>query len=231
MPLKSRDSHSHRPFRALRELVERGEIRLVPSTGKPARPPKKVDASLSDEEAFRQAMEEVRPLGWSETPLRLPRPVHISSRAEDERGAMEALTGLQALLDGEGELDPFATGEGVEGAPSRRGRSYLGRLKKGEFSVQSHLDLHGMNLEEARRRLEAFVREAVRQGHSCVRIVHGRGRHSRGEPAVLKTHVTRWLSSKKMGRNVVAFASARSVDGGGGAVYVLLCRKRGSPRS
>jgi DNA-nicking Smr family endonuclease len=220
MPPKSK--HAYRPFEALKDLVGRGKVKLAPDTDKVIEAPAKVDASLTDEEAFQQAMEEVRPLGWSQTPLRLPSPIEIPVRANDER---EALTRLQALVEGRGELDPFATGEGVEGAGSPRGRFHLGRLKKGEYSVQAHLDLHGLSPTEAKEAFEVFIGDAQKRGYSCVRIVHGRGKHSSSEPAVLKTHLTRWLSSRKMRRVVVAFASARWTDGGSGAVYVLLYRK------
>jgi DNA-nicking Smr family endonuclease len=59
-------------------------------------------------------------------------------------------------------------------------------------------------------------------GHSCVRVIHGRGTHSETEPSLMKREVTRWLSSRRFSRTVVAFASARWRDGGSGAVYVLL---------
>lgn len=212
-----------RPFSVLRELVERGEVRLAPENDKPLEPPRQVDASLSEEEAFTRAMGDVRPLGWSKAPLRLPRSIELRACGEED-GETEALRRLAEFVNGSGEWDPFATGEGVEGAATRRGRRYLSRLRKGEFSVQAHLDLHGMDLARATEELEQFLRQAVALGHCCVRIVHGRGKHSSSEPAVLKQHVTRWLSSRKMSRHVVAFASARWTDGGGGAVYVLLYR-------
>jgi DNA-nicking Smr family endonuclease len=219
---KSKGSESHRPFKVLRELVDRGEIDLAPETDKLISPPSNLDDSLTDDEAFHKAMEEVRPLGWSDVPLELPRPIEIAERADDEP---EALARLQALVEGRGELDPFATGEGIEGAATRRGRAHLPRLKKGDYSVQAHLDLHGLALSESNVKVEAFIRASQRRGHCCVRIVHGRGKHSSSEPAVLKTHLTRLLSSKKMSRYVVAFASARWTDGGSGAVYVLLYGK------
>jgi DNA-nicking Smr family endonuclease len=134
----------------------------------------------------------------------------------------EALAALSDFVAGRGEIDPFATGEGVEGASSQEGRRYLARLKRGEFSVQGHLDLHGFGREDARPALERFLREAQRMGHSCVRVVHGRGTHSESEPSLMKREVTRWLSSRRLSRTVVAFASARWRDGGSGAVYVLL---------
>jgi DNA-nicking Smr family endonuclease len=223
MPSKSKHPGSHRPFEALKELVDQGKVKLAPETDKLVAPPERVDASLSDQEAFQQAMEDVKPLGWSETPLRPPRrPIEIPERSSDET---EALSRLQALVEGRGEVDPFLTGEAIEGAASTRGRFHLGKLKNGDYSVQAHLDLHGMGLAEAKQKFESFLRESQQLGHSCVRIVHGRGKHSSSEPAVLKTHLSRWLSSRKMSRVVVAFASARWTDGGSGAVYVLLYRK------
>lgn len=219
MGRKSKGPQSNRPFSVLRDLVKRGEIGLAPETDKLVAPPSRVDESLTDEEAFTKAMEDVHPLGWSEQPLRLPRPIEIKNRAKDEP---EALARLQALVEGRGELDPFATGEGVEGAATRRGRARLRRLKQGDYSVQSHLDLHGLAPSAAIERVEAFLRASQIQGHTCVRIVHGRGKHSSAEPAVLKTQLIRWLSSRKASHYVVAFASARWTDGGSGAVYVLL---------
>ena len=142
-------------------------------------------------------MGSVRPLGWSETPLRLPAPVELSKRGDDEA---ETLASLSDFVAGWGEIDPFATGEGVEGASTPEGRCYLARLKRGDFSVQGHLDLHGFGREDALPVLERFLRESQRLGHSCVRVIHGRGTHSETEPSLMKREVTRWLSSKRLSR-------------------------------
>jgi DNA-nicking Smr family endonuclease len=122
-------------------------------------------------------------------------------------------------------MDPFATGEGIEGAWTHHGRRYLTRLKRGDFSVQAHLDLHGYDRGEAKDALERFLKRSQHRGHTCVRVVHGRGTHSETEPARMKLEVTRWLSSRRLSRLVIAFASARWKDGGSGAVYVLLYGK------
>jgi DNA-nicking Smr family endonuclease len=213
----------HRPFQVLGDLVARGELALAPNDEKPfARPPANLTSALSDEEAFLIGMQDVRPLGWSATPLALPAPIPPARRGDDETDSLRA---LHDFIAGRGEMDPFATGEGVEGASSREGRRYLGRLKRGDFSVQGHLDLHGYGLEDARALLERFLRQSQYQGHCCVRVVHGRGTHSETEPALMKRAVTRWLSSRRLRHTVVAFASARWKDGGSGAVYVLLSRK------
>ena len=88
--------------------------------------------------------------------------------------------------------------------------------------MKAHLDLHGLNLQDARFVLDEFLLESVRAGYRCVRVIHGRGRHSHKHLPVLKENVQRWLCSRRMSRHVIAYASARRCDGGGGAIYVLL---------
>ena len=116
-------------------------------------------------------------------------------------------------------------GEGIEGASSEQARRLLPRLKEGAFSVQDELDLHGLGLDDAKAELLDFLQQSRARALSCVRIVHGRGKHSPSEPHVLKAAVTRWLGSRKLRSTVAAFASARWHDGGSGAVYVLLYGK------
>jgi len=211
----------HRPFEILRDLLDRDAL----ASARRNAPESRFPPTLTDDEAFQLEMKSVRPLGWSQKPLSLPAPVELPRRGDDEADALAFLT---AFVAGRGELDPFATGEGVEGASSREGRRFLARLKRGDFAVQGHLDLHGFGREDARPALERFLREAQRLGHSCVRVIHGRGTHSETEPSLMKREVTRWLSSKRLSRTVVAFASARWKDGGSGAVYVLLRYGAGS---
>jgi DNA-nicking Smr family endonuclease len=97
-------------------------------------------------------------------------------------------------------------------------RRELRRLKRGEHSPGSRLDLHGMTSAEAIVRLKRFIDEASHR-HRCVCIVHGRGLHSEGNVSVLKTRVREWLRQHSA---VLAYADARRTDGGTGAVYVLL---------
>ncbi|PYS27799.1 MAG: hypothetical protein DMG11_15120 [Acidobacteria bacterium] len=121
-------------------------------------------------------------------------------------------------------LEIEQTAEYIEGSVHPHGRLYLDDLRSGRFSVQAHLDLHGLNLQEARFILDEFLLESVRAGFSCVRVIHGRGRHSHKHHPVLKDNVQRWLCTRRMSRHVIAYSSARRCDGGGGAVYVLLRR-------
>jgi DNA-nicking Smr family endonuclease len=98
------------------------------------------------------------------------------------------------------------------------------RLRRGEFAVQGHVDLHGMTREEAKGALFSFLSHARQAGKRCVLVVHGRGLHSKDQVPVLKDALKRWMSTARFGDHVLAFATARPHDGGAGAVYVLLRR-------
>ena len=93
------------------------------------------------------------------------------------------------------------------------------RLRKGHWSIQRELDLHGLRREDAREALADFIRESHRKGIRCVRVVHGKGLGSPGKTPVLKGKVQGWLVQKK---EVLAFVQARGDEGGAGALVVLL---------
>jgi len=93
------------------------------------------------------------------------------------------------------------------------------RLRRGEWTVQRQVDLHGLRREEAREALAAFLRDAMRAGIRCVRVVHGKGLGSPGRAPVLKALVQRWLAQR---REVLAFVQAKPLEGGAGALVVLL---------
>ncbi|HVL74381.1 MAG TPA: Smr/MutS family protein, partial [Noviherbaspirillum sp.] len=92
-------------------------------------------------------------------------------------------------------------------------------LRRGHWVIQGQLDLHGMRRDEAREALGEFLRNAVKRGIRCVRIVHGKGLGSVNKEPVLKNKVRSWLVQKD---EVMAFCQARGDEGGAGAVVVLL---------
>lgn len=96
-------------------------------------------------------------------------------------------------------------------------------LQRGYISPEDSLDLHGMRVTEARPAFARFLANNLRRGVRCVRIIHGKGRGSAGRQPVLKQKTYHWLLQKK---EVLAFATAPRWDGGTGAVYVLLSRKK-----
>jgi DNA-nicking Smr family endonuclease len=150
-------------------------------------------------------------------------------RAQAEEN--EALAELYDLVAGRTEFDVTDTEEYIEGCVSGLDTALVRKLRQGEFSRQAALDLHGMKVDAAQEEVEKFLLNAVRTGLRCVLIVHGRGLNSPGQVAVLKERVKLWLTRGKLARSVLAFASARSYDGGSGALYVLLRRDRARKKS
>ena len=95
----------------------------------------------------------------------------------------------------------------------------LKKLRRGHWLIQGELDLHGHTTVEARASLAQFLNACLRHGARCVRVIHGKGLRSKNREPVLKTKVANWLIQRD---EVLAFCQARQVDGGGGAVMVLL---------
>lgn len=105
------------------------------------------------------------------------------------------------------------------------GPDVLRRLRRGDWSIQRQIDLHGLRSDEAREALGRFLREAQRDALRCLRVVHGKGHGSPGKTPVLKSRVPGWLMQRK---EVLAFVQARPADGGAGALVVLLDANGGS---
>jgi DNA-nicking Smr family endonuclease len=208
-----------RPFAILEQWVKQGRIHLAaaPTLALPQLPVEEIPQDLPDDQLFEFAMKDVKSLGWSAVPLH-PRPPMEIQPQDDE---LHALRALEEFVR-EGNVEIEQTAEYIEGSVHPHGRLYLDDLRSGRFSVQAYVDLHGLNLQDARFILEEFLLESVRAGFSCVRVIHGRGRHSHKHHSILKENVQRWLCTRRMSRHVTAYTSARRCDGGGGAVYVLL---------
>ncbi len=168
-----------------------------------------------DRRLFREAVRGVKPLerpaGVSERPK--PAPAARFTRAD-------RLAVLEESLSGSGPPDP-ALAAGDELVFRREGvrLEVLRRLRRGEYRVQAELDLHGLTLQQAKRALREFMAEALLRHWRCVRIIHGKGLRSGHRGPVLKGMVACALRRLSP---VVAYVSARAVDGGTGAIYVLL---------
>jgi DNA-nicking Smr family endonuclease len=223
----------HKPFEILEEWVRQGRIRLAapviePSNGSSDADladaledrddvPEALPLGVPDEALFEYAMRDVKSLGWSSVPLADRPPLELQAHDHEQ----EALRELENFLRC-GNIEIEHTPEYIEGSVQPHGRLFLNDLRSGRFSVQAHLDLHGLTLQDARFVLDEFILESIRAGFTCVRVIHGRGRHSHKHHPVLKENVQRWLASRRMSRHVIAYTSARICDGGGGALYVLL---------
>ena len=165
---------------------------------------------------FELTVGEVVPLndsGRLRLPVPLPEPIP-RQRELDERAALE-----EAWSD---EMDVERLLETDEALSFKRrhiGPDVLVRLRRGQWAIQGQVDLHGLRRDEAREALQSFLRLARRQGHRCVRVIHGKGLGSPGKTPVLKSKVRAWLVQSQ---SVLAFVQARASQGGNGAVVVLL---------
>src|SRR5688572_14722438 len=226
----------NKPFAVLEDLIKGGRLTLTAGVSSTAAMESSVSAApvptfeekrdfvidplplnLSDADLFTHAMKDVKALGWSNVPLHYRPPIEIQPQ-DDEAEALRALEEFMRA----GDIGIEQTPEYIEGAVHPKGRLYLADLRSGRFSVQAHLDLHGMNRQEARFSLDEFILASVRASMSCVRVIHGRGRHSHKQQPILKDSIQRWLCGRRLSRHVVAYTSARLCDGGGGAIYILL---------
>jgi DNA-nicking Smr family endonuclease len=127
---------------------------------------------------------------------------------------------LQKLIEKKTDITLADTDEYDEWVPKGGTASLTARLHRGECSIQDYIDLHGLIEDEAEAELLVFIEDSRNAGLSCIKIIHGRGLRSPGEP-VLKNMVKRLLRGA-LSKHVRAYASAPQRDGGLGATYVLL---------
>lgn len=185
---------------------------MLPNDSK--RPSLPADSQDDDIDHFRRHVSDVRPLkhdGIAPLPGQL-RP-KARFRRRDERDA------LRQSLEEDPESMEFGSGQSLSFSHPSVGRRTLQKLARGRFTVQSEIDLHGLTVAEAKTALADFIEESIDSRYRCVRIVHGKGRGSHKRGPILKRKVDAWL---RQWHSVLAFVSARQVDGGTGAVYVLL---------
>ena len=165
---------------------------------------------------FRHSMGDVTPIKAApRVPLPTPRPLPIAHQrmADEEAALQESLSdefSIDTLLDVDETLS-FARG-GI-------GPDVMRKLRGGGWVMQDQLYLHGLRTDQAREALGQFIRNSVKRGFRCVRIIHGKGLGSMNKKPVLKSKVRNWLVQKD---EVIAFVQARAADGGSGALMVLL---------
>ncbi len=104
-------------------------------------------------------------------------------------------------------------------------RRTMDRLRRGRIRVEGRLDLHGHTQDEAQSALIDFLRGAQYAGKRCVIVITGRGRMGQGG-GVLRSQTPRWLNLPSLRPLVLGFAAAQPKDGGSGALYVLLKKRK-----
>ena len=170
----------------------------------------------ADRDLFRQAVADASPLPQHGKILReqdAPPPYPVQSHL-DEHAALEE--SLAAAWTAQDWLD---TGDEPNFVRAGISRQVLRKLRSGAWVIQDQLDLHGLDRYQAREALAAFLAGCTRRDVRCVRVIHGKGLGSKNREPVLKTKVKQWLARRE---EVLAYCQARPVDGGSGALLVLL---------
>ncbi|MBW1715107.1 MAG: Smr/MutS family protein [Deltaproteobacteria bacterium] len=213
---------AQQPFRALleddRDFVKTSEP--VSSSSPHGNAPEE-----TEEDLFQRAMENVVPLKGNRNKI-LRSPVS-KEKPHDELSdqSAKAREYLSHLVREPAAWDISFSDEYMEGSVSGVGPKIMKRLRRGEFSIQDHVDLHGLTKKEAEPAVNSFIIKSYQKDLRCVLIVHGRGLGSADRQPAIKNELPVWFRRGALKRIVLAFATAQPYDGGAGAVYVLL-RKR-----
>lgn len=146
-------------------------------------------------------------------PLAAPAPAHPEALAHEE---------LRRLVRGEIDFQLEFTDEYQHGHVTGLDPKIFNKLRAGAFSVEGHLDLHGMNTEQALYATVDFIRRSYLLGRRTLLLVTGRGRNSPDGRGILRDEVQLWLTREPLRRVVLAFVTAQPRDGGPGALYVML---------
>ena len=188
------------------------EAAATPSSARPGPP---LSTPIDGPAAFRQAVADVTPLPPSNravTPRHRTKP--LARHLRNEQPVM-----VDGLSD-PWEMDAsVSANEELAFVRSGVPTATLKKMRRGGWLIRGELDLHGHTGDEARVALAAFLNRCHLEDRRCVRIIHGKGYGSKNRLPVLKNKVRHWLMQRE---DVLAFCQARTVDGGAGAVIVLL---------
>lgn len=179
------------------------------------------DDPASDAALFRAAMRGVRRLRFEPRQhggTARPRPKARFTRADALAVLEESLADLRRPL-----APVIESGEELQFRRPGLQEQVFRNLRRGQYRVEAELDLHGLTAAEAAPELDRFLAAAYSQGLRVLRVVHGKGLGSGHRGPVLKGVVSARLQRLDA---VLAFASAREVDGGTGASLVLLRARR-----
>jgi DNA-nicking Smr family endonuclease len=227
------DSPFFRPFAKLAAKKPKKPVTAAKPDKKvqdkpPVRPPPEVATVVptSEAETFAMFMAGVRsldepragrvPLSGEKVETRAP----VPSQDLDA----DARAALQMLVADGARFEVVDDGERIEGRRLDVDPRELRRLRRGAYTIDGRLDLHGLTAGEARRQVESFVRKRRGDGDRVVALIVGRGNHSPRGIGVLRGEIAAWLSQGPVAHHVAAFASAPEDEGGPGVVLALLAR-------
>ena len=193
-----------------------GKAGSAPAPGKTASPPS--PPPTEELHLFTRAMDGVKPINARGRDLAPPAK---SPPPSGDTGMLD----MEEIFSGKLEFSLEYTDEFVQGYVLGLDPVVFEKLKAGAYSHEGHVDLHGQNMEQAYATLAAFIRHGYQSGKRHLLVITGRGKNSPGGTPVLRERVQAWFTRDPFKRVILAFCTAKPGDGGAGAVYVLL-RKR-----
>jgi DNA-nicking Smr family endonuclease len=192
------------------------QAREDPSQAAPSSP------GPDDETLFLREMADVVPLKESSQRANVP-PARRAFKLPDQPDEDAQVLGYLAdLVGGRAEFDLSYSDEYVEGKLKSLPNKVMDDLKRGRMPVQDYLDLHGLTLVQAEAAIVDFILNSISLRRRCLLLVHGRGHRSPDGVAVLKHNLEHLLLRHPIKRYILAFTTARPIDGGFGASYILL---------
>ena len=175
--------------------------------------PKTTD--LDDLTLFQEAVEGIEPLQQDKAP-----PFRKSRRPEPLPPEPESKQTLVTLSLADMDIE---TPEELLFVQPGLQKRVVKNLQKGRIPPTDTIDLHGLRVKQAKPIFTRFLKQAQQRQLRCILIIHGKGRESADQQPVLKQKTNQWLRQFPF---VLAFCSAAYFDGGTGATYVLLSRKK-----
>lgn len=175
---------------------------------------KSPDITEEDMALFRDAVGDVTPIKKQPVVHKTKKPVARPIQKEVDEQSV-----LQELVDGEFDTHDLEMGDELIFIRPGIQKQTLRKLRRGQYPIEAELDLHGMTVVIAQTALTDFLQRCHQTGRRCVRIIHGKGLGSKDKKPVIKNKLNNWLQKRD---DVLAYCSARQVDGGTGAIYLLL---------
>ena len=168
----------------------------------------------NNEPSFAELLDGVKILSSDRVVHTKPKPRPVPKQANLDKEKV-----MQELMVSPTEYEEMQPGDSLSYMQAGIQKQVFRKLKKGQYSIEAELDLHGLTRVEAQQQLNEFISQVRERGMRCVRIIHGKGYGSSNNGPVIKPLVNQWLQKRS---EILAFCSARPVDGGTGAVYVLI---------
>jgi len=170
--------------------------------------------SKDDIKLFRQAIGEVDSIEYEGVELSIPKPTPVPNQT-----IISELEAFNQMANDPFDIPDVEIGDELYFRRSGVQEQIIRKLRRGQFAIESELDLHGMTVNIAKKELNDFLYYCQSTNRRCIRIIHGKGHGSVNKIPVLKNKLNKWLQRYD---SILAFCSAPSHDGGTGAIYVLI---------